>query len=337
MVMKPGQIVGGYEIIDLIGTSPEGAAYKVRNPLVQRLEVLRVLPKTLQEDAEKVTRFLREAQVHARINHPNIATFYHAAQVDGLLIMTTELVEGTTLAERREASPLPVEEAVGYVSQVLSALAYAHRLGFVHRDVTPYNIIVTPQGSVKLTGFSLAKATTDPQMTQPGTVIGSLNYISPEQVKGLADLDGRSDIYSLGVVLYELVTARRPFHRKSQFEIMSAHVNELPPAPTLVNPEVPAELSEIILTAMAKDPAHRFQTAEAFRQHLDRLFSASRESAEPAPRGVPAPQPEVTVVRAAPPPGHNSELAWSSWHLWAAGLFAFLLMVLAFLAFARRL
>ena len=337
VLMKPGKIVGDYEVIDLLENSHEGVSYKVRNILVQRFEVLRILPRTLQDDPDKVTRFLREAKVHARMSHPHIVSFYHATQLDGQLVTTTELVEGTTLAERREAGPLPLAEALSYVSQVLSALAYAHALGFVHRNVTPSNIILTPDGGAKLTGFSLAKATTDPQMTQPGTVMGSLNYISPEQVKGLTELDRRTDIYSLGVVLYEAVTGRRPLHRKSQFEIMLAHVNELPPAPTIVNPEVPAELSEIILTAMAKDPSHRYQTAEEFRQRLDRLRGVPQPAGEPAQRREPVTEPEVVMTRTAQAAGLRLPLQWSSWGLWAAGLFTFVLVVLMFLVIARRL
>jgi serine/threonine protein kinase len=335
--MKPGQLVGDYEVIDLLENSHEGVTYKVRNVLVQRFEVLRILPRTLQDDPEKVTRFLREAKVHARMSHPNIVSFYHATQLDGQLVMTTELVEGTTLAQRREAGPLPLAEALNYVSQVLSALAYAHALGFVHRNVTPSNIILTPEGQAKLTGFSLAKATTDPQMTQPGTVIGSLNYISPEQVKGLTELDGRTDIYSLGVVLYEAVTGRRPLHRKSQFEIMLAHVNELPPAPTIVNPEVPAELSEIILTAMAKDPSLRYQTAGEFRQRLDRLRGVPPPSHESVQRPAPVAEPDAAWTPTARFTGRRLRAPASSWRLWAAGFFTFVVVVLTFLAIARRL
>src|SRR5260370_26574117 len=168
MVMKPGQIVGDYEVIDLIESSHGGVTYKVRKVLVQRFEVLRILPKTVQGDTEKVTRFLREAKVHARISHPNIVTFYHATQLDGQLVMTTELVEGTTLAQRLELGPLSSEEAVTCFSQVLSGLAQAHALGVVHRDITPSNIILTPDGRAKLTGFAPVKPTPRPQLTQPG-------------------------------------------------------------------------------------------------------------------------------------------------------------------------
>src|SRR5260370_14481000 len=198
MPIETGQTLGDYEVIDVLESSKTGVTYKVRNVLLQRIEALRVLPRSFQDDQESVTRFLREAKVHARISHPNIVTFYHATQLDGQLVMTTELVEGTTLAQRLELGPLSSEEAVTCFSQVLSGLAQAHALGVVHRDITPSNIILASDGRVKVTGFALAKATTDPQLTQPGTVIGSLDYISPEQVKGLGEVDARTDIYSLG-------------------------------------------------------------------------------------------------------------------------------------------
>lgn len=328
MAIQAGQKVGDYQVIDLLESSSTGVVFKVRNVLTQRFEALRVLPRTLQDDPEKETRFLREAKVHARINHPNIVSFYHAAHLAGQLVMTTELVEGRTLAECLEAGPLPVEQALAYASQVLSALAHAHSLGVVHRDITPSNIILTPDGAVKLTGFSLAKSAADPQLTTPGTVVGSLHYISPEQIKGLSELDARTDIYSLGVVLYEAVTGRKPFDQKSHFEIMMAHVNSLPPAPSIVNPEVPAELSEIILTAMAKNSAARFQTAGEFQERVDRL------------RGVAPAKPETPVVQAAvpapPPVEHQPESRWSFAGLLAAGLFTFVLVILMFFAVVGR-
>jgi serine/threonine protein kinase len=339
MPIKPGQTVGDYEVIDLIESSKTGVTYKVRNVLAQRFEALRVLPKTLQDDQERVTRFLREAKVHARISHPNIVAFYHATHLGGQLVMTTELVEGTTLEQRLELGPLPLAEALSYASQLLGALAHAHGLGVVHRDITPTNIILTPEGGVKLTGFGLAKATTDPQLTQPGTVMGSLDYISPEQIKGVIELDGRTDIYSLGVVLYEAVTGQKPFGRKSQFEIMLAHVNELPPAPSTVNPELPAELSEIILKAMAKDPSSRFQTAEEFQRSLDRLRGIPQPAREPAVGQTRIAEPPASVGPAAPAgafAGQTAAPLLSLWPLVAAGLFMFLLVVFVFFAVVRR-
>jgi len=327
--LAPGQTIDGYEVIELLDRSKDGLAYKVRNQLLDRLELLRVLPKSLQDVPEQVTRFLREAKVHARMSHPNIVAFYHAAQMDGQLVMTTEFVEGTTLAKRRELGALPLSEAIDYISQTLAALEYAHSLGVVHRDVTPSNIILTPGGIVKLTGFGLAKASTDQQLTQPGTVLGSLNYISPEQIKGLGELDARTDIYGTGVVLYELVTGRRPFHHKSQFELMMAHMSELPTAPTILNPDLPAELSEIVLTAMAKDPKARFQSAAEFRQRIVRLGGA--ESGTPNESVL-----KAETKRAPSPRTRIQSQTAGAWRLVAAGAFTFLLVMAALLAILRH-
>jgi eukaryotic-like serine/threonine-protein kinase len=333
MAIKPGQTVGDYEVVDLIESSKNGVTYKVRNALLQRWEALRVLPRALQDDQEKATRFLREAKVHARINHPNIVSFYHATQLAGQLVMTTELVEGSTLADRMELGPIPLPEALSYASQVLAALAHAHASGIVHRDITPSNIILTAGGGVKLTGFGLAKTVTDPQLTQPGTVIGSLEYISPEQIRGVTELDGRCDIYSLGVVLYEVVTGRKPFEQKSQFEIMLAHVNTTPPAPGVVNPAVPAELSEIILTAMAKDPAARFQTADVFKQRLDQVRGVATPAPAPAPQSEPA-APAAAEIEETPAPPSTLPKG-DFWRLIAAGVFTFLVVVLTFYVVMR--
>jgi serine/threonine protein kinase len=339
MPIETGQTLGDYEVIDLLESSKTCVTYKVRNVLLQRIEALRVLPRSFQDDQERVTRFMREAKLHARISHPNIVTFYHATQLDGQLVMTTELVEGTTLAQRLELGPLSSEEAVSCFSQVLSGLAQAHALGVVHRDITPSNIILASDGRVKVTGFALAKATTDPQLTQPGTVIGSLDYISPEQVKGLGEVDARTDIYSLGVVLYEAVTGRKPFEEKSQFEVMLAHVNSIPLAPSIVNPEVPAELSDIVLKAMAKHPAARFQTAEEFRQSLEQLCASPETRCTPIVEAAQVGEPEIAVTPLSGAEDFDSSMPgqpWNSWSLWAAGLFIFLVFTWAFFVVLRR-
>jgi len=350
MSINTGQMIGDYEVVDLIESSKTGTIYKVRNVLLQRFEALRVMPRTFQDDQEKVTRFLREAKLHALMHHPNIVSFYHATQLDGQLVMTTELVEGTTLAQRLELGPLPLEEALSFFSQVLSGLGHAHVLGVVHRDIVPANIILTSDGQVKLTGFALAKAATDPQLTQPGTVMGSLNYISPEQVKGLSEIDKRSDIYSLGVVLYEAVTGRKPFQHQSQFEVMLAHVNEAPLAPSAVNTSLPAELDSIVLKAMAKDAASRFQTAEEFRAQLDILRGVPQAAETPVAAHAPLPMvPLISEAQAASAgasearetpddefPMERPESRWNSWSLVAAGLFTFLVAVWAFLLVFKR-
>ena len=179
MKFEVGQTVGDYEFIDLLESSKSGVTYKVRNVLAQRFEALKVLPKHLQDDREKVDRFLREIKVHARLNHPNIVSFYNATQLENQLVMTTELVEGTSLALQLESGPLPVAKAVDYMCQTLSALSYSHAHGIVHREITPANLLVTPDGTLKVTGFGLAKAVNDPQLTQAGAMLGSLEYMAP--------------------------------------------------------------------------------------------------------------------------------------------------------------
>jgi serine/threonine-protein kinase len=274
MRFQVGQKVGDYEFLAVVEATPTGITYRVHNLLADRHELLKVLPPDLQDDQERVDRFLREAKIHARLHHPNIAAFYNATRVDGQLVMTSELVEGTSLEQRIGSGSLPVEQAAKYFEQALSALSYAHREGVIHRDIKPAHLIITPDDSVKITGFGLAKKPADPQLTQPGIVMGSVHYMSPEQVKGSVEVDRRSDIYSLGVVLYEAVTGKKPFDSKSQFEVFLAHVNQEPERPSSVRAGIPPAIDQIILTAMAKQPAERFQTAEEFRDSLGKLRGA---------------------------------------------------------------
>src|SRR5260370_964170 len=224
MAFQVGKTIGQYEFIDVLDSSKNGVPYKVRNILADRCEALKVLPASLQNDQDSVSRFLREMHVHARMIHPNIVTFFSAFPLDGQFVITTELVEATTLAARLELGRMPLHEALDYICQVLDALSHAHSHGVIHRDITPANILITPAGVVKLAGFALAKSPDDPSLTQAGVVLGSLHYMSPEQVKGIREFDARSDIYSVGVVLYQVVTGRRPFGFESQFDIMAAHV-----------------------------------------------------------------------------------------------------------------
>src|SRR5579864_4383056 len=281
MVFETGKTIAGYEVVEILGSSKTGVAYKVRNVFAQRFEILKLLPKTVQDDEQQVARFLREIKVHARLVHPNIVTFYNAREIEGQLVMTTEFVPGATVAERLDAGPIAWRDAIRYTCHALSALEYAHASGVVHRGLSASSLIITPEGIARLGGFGLAKAITDPQLTAVGTVVGALRYISPEQVRG-TPVDARSDIYSLGVVLYEMLTAKLPFASKGQFEIMLAHVNAAPKHPSEVNPEVPRELGDIILKALAKEPAERFQTAEEFRTALERLGGIQSESSSQA-------------------------------------------------------
>jgi len=295
MGFEIGKTVAGYEVVEVLGGSKIGMAYKVRNVFAQRFEILKILPKGLQDDEEQIARFLREIKVHARLVHPNIVTFYNAREIEGQLVMTTEFVAGETVAERIEAGPMPWRGAVTYAGQALAALEYAHEHGVIHRGLTASSLVITADGTVRLSGFGLAKVVNDPQLTAVGTVIGALRYISPEQVKGLT-VDARCDVYSLCAVLYEMLTGKLPFESKGQFEIMLAHVNTPPKHPSDVTPEVPRELGDIVLKALAKEPEQRFQNAREFRAALESLDLGTNTAIAPVQAAPPAVAKDATVL-----------------------------------------
>jgi serine/threonine-protein kinase len=271
MDLQVGSTVGDYQVVDILGAGGMGKVYKVRNTISDRIEALKVLLPDLATEPELADRFLREIKVQASLVHPNIATLHTALRVDNQLLMLMELVEGVTLEQKIKDGPLPAADAVNYVMQVLAALDFAHSHGVIHRDIKPANMMLTPEGVVKLMDFGIAKAATDRKLTMTGTTLGSLYYMSPEQIQGAQTLDGRSDLYSVGVSLYELVTGKRPFDGDSQFAIMSAHLEKTPVPPVTVDPKLPQMLNDIILMSVAKDPAARFQTAGAFRNALSNV------------------------------------------------------------------
>ncbi len=283
-----GDRIGDYEIVGVLGAGGMGKVYKVRNVISDRVEAMKVLLPDLASVPELADRFMREIKVLAGLEHPNIAALRTAQRVDNQLIMVMELVEGVTLQDRLEQGRLPVPEALEYSAQVLSALSYAHARGVIHRDIKPANMMVTAGGTVKLMDFGIAKAAGDRKLTMTGTTLGSLYYMSPEQIRG-GELDARSDLYSFGMSLYEIVTGARPFHGDSDFSLMSAHLQAEPVPPIDVDPQLPAALNEIILLSIAKDPAKRFQSADAFRSALGSVSGG----AGPAPAAAPQAGPDL--------------------------------------------
>jgi serine/threonine-protein kinase len=289
-----GSRVGDYEVLEVLGSGGMGRVYKVRNVISDRVEAMKVVLPDLDGDAELADRFMREIKLQASLDHPNIAAMHTALRLDNQLLMLTEYVEGVTIEAALSSGRIPIDKAIDYTAQVLSALSYAHARGVVHRDIKPANMIVTPSGVVKLMDFGIAKMVVDRKLTQTGSTVGSLYYMSPEQIQGAADLDPRSDLYSLGISLYEMVTGARPFQGDSEYSIMAAHLETNPPPPIQLDPSLPPALSEIILMALEKDPAQRFQTADAFRAAL-----LSVQGSVQQPVAAPA---EAPVVALPPPP-----------------------------------
>ncbi len=276
-----GDTVDAYRILEELGRGGMGRVYKVEHTLTRRLEAMKVLKGGRPDAPGQGTRSLREIQVQARLDHPNIAAVHHAFWSGDDLILVMELIEGCSLQRVLEAGCVPLGTAIDYACQALAALECAHANGVIHRDVSPANMLISPEGVLKLTDFGLSKSAADPRFSQPGAPIGSLYYMSPEQVRGAAVVGEQSDIYSLGAVLYELVTGKKPFDGSSAFAIMVAQVEQQAVAPIELEPSLPAELNSAILRALAKDPAERFQSAQEFRQELLRFQHSGIPASKP--------------------------------------------------------
>jgi serine/threonine-protein kinase len=281
-----GQRLGDYEILGVLGAGGMGKVYKVRNVISDRVEAMKILLPNLADQKDLADRFLREIKLLASLNHPNIAALRTALTLDNRLVMIMEYVEGMTLASRLQQGPVPAADAVNYTDQILAALSFAHQRNVIHRDIKPANIMLTPQAVVKLMDFGIARPSNEAGLTITGTTLGSVNYMPPEQVKG-EPVDARSDLYSLGVSLYEMVTGQLPFIGHSSYSLMSAHLEETPKPPITVRPDLPAGLNEIILMALAKEPGDRFQSANAFRNALRNVLPTA---------ATPDPYPKDTVA-----------------------------------------
>ncbi|MEZ5353499.1 MAG: serine/threonine-protein kinase [Bryobacteraceae bacterium] len=314
MPFQPGETVGDYEVIEILGGGGMGAVYKVRNTISGRVEAMKVVLDNLQGDPEVTDRFLREIRVLATLEHPNIAGLRTAQRVNGQILMVMELVEGWTLHHMIAEQRLPVAHAVRWVHDALEGLQAAHERGIVHRDIKPANMMINPQGVVKLMDFGIARLATDSQLTKTGFTMGSLYYMSPEQINA-TDIDHRTDIYSMGVTLYQLVTGRRPFEGGSEYSIMAGHLNQAPTPPRELDPSLPGALNGIILTALEKDPARRFQSAAAMKTALAHVLEsgalgagggvaaeASAQAAAPAPVAAAAADAPVQAAPAQRPP-----------------------------------
>jgi serine/threonine protein kinase len=267
-VMVPGTKIDRYLIIERLGGGGMGVVYKAHDTELNRVVALKVLPPHLCRNTEYLSRFRAEAQAHARLNSPYVITLFSMLELPAGEVLALEFVEGQTLEQRlRLNGPLEPAEAARIFDQALRAVEHVHSCNVVHRDLKPGNIYLTKDGRVKLMDFGVAKLMDQPEYNAHRTMVGTLLYISPEQINGHST-DFRSDIYTLGVSLFETVTGRLPFERRSDYALMHAHVQERPPNPTEYERGIPKALEAVIMKSIEKDPNRRFQSAAEFRTAL---------------------------------------------------------------------
>jgi eukaryotic-like serine/threonine-protein kinase len=293
MALSSGVRLGPYEILDALGAGGMGEVYRARDTRLDRTVAIKILPEQLSSDPTRKERFEREAKTISSLNHPHICVLHDVGSQDGISYLVMECVEGETLAKRLEKGPLPLEQVLKYGMQIADALDKAHRSGVVHRDLKPGNIMLTSSGA-KLLDFGLAKpvaaltsvatltaaVTQSSPMTEQGAIVGTFQYMSPEQVEG-KELDGRSDIFSLGAVLYEMLTGQRAFQGKSQLSVASAILEKEPAPITVVKPTTPLALDRVIRKCLAKTPDDRWQSASDLASELKWITESGPQAGQP--------------------------------------------------------
>lgn len=272
------ELGGRYQIIERIGGGGMALVYKAQDILLNRNVAIKVLRQQFVNDEEFIRRFRREAQSAASLSHPNIVSVYDVGQEDEVHYIVMEYVEGQNLNEIiKERAPLQVDEAVRIASQIADALDHAHHNQIIHRDIKPHNILIGRNGRVKVTDFGIARAVTSATITQTGSVVGSVHYFSPEHAKGVATGE-KSDLYSLGIVLYQMLTGRLPFFGESPISVALKHLQEHFDEPRMVNPMIPQSVENIILKSMRKNPAERYQSAKEMLRDLETCLLPERQT-----------------------------------------------------------
>lgn len=301
-----GEVVDGYRILEVLGRGGMGVVYRAENQALRRIEALKVIAPVYARDPYFRRRFQREAQALGRIHHPNIVGIHTLRESELGLFLTMEYVDGDTLADRiRDHGPLPWTDTLPIVSQLLDALAYAHNRGIIHRDIKPRNVMLTPDETVKVMDFGLARFFREATETRTQGTTGTLYYMAPEQIVAAKTLDQRCDLYALGMTLYELLTGRLPFDETdSHYVIQRAIVEEVFPPPIEFRTDLPPRLSEVIHRAVAKDPTDRFPSARAMQQAIDAVVRAEQQGA--------VGDADVTVTRPAPGRGARASSSVAS-------------------------
>jgi eukaryotic-like serine/threonine-protein kinase len=272
---------GRYRIVRKLGTGGMANVYLAEDQELGRRVAIKILDERHASDGSFVERFRREAKNAAGLSHANIVSIYDRGQAEGTYYIAMEYLDGRTLKELLvQYGPPPIRVAIGYVRQILAALSFAHKHGLVHRDIKPHNVIVDGSGHVKVTDFGIARSGTS-QMTEAGSIIGTAQYLSPEQARG-TPVDQRSDLYSVGILLYELLTGTVPFTGDTPVEIAMKHLSAVPKPPSQERAEIPRGLDQVVVRALAKDPEERYQTAEEMDADLARIERGMRPSDETA-------------------------------------------------------
>jgi eukaryotic-like serine/threonine-protein kinase len=288
MQMEGKKLGGRYEIVSRVGGGGMAVVYKAKDLLLHRYVAIKVLSESLSNDSEFIRRFSREAQAAASLSHPNVVNVYDVGKDGYTHYIVMELVEGPTLKQYiLERGPLPVQEAANIAMQICDGLAHAHENQIVHRDIKPHNILLGSNGRAKVTDFGIARAASSSTITQTGSVMGSVHYFSPEQARG-GVIGEKSDLYSLGIVLYEMLTGRLPFDGDSAISIALKHLQEQPDDPRRFNEQIPDNMAGIIMKALDKDPNNRFASARDMMHTLQQAVQMgprmeSNWSASPKP------------------------------------------------------
>ncbi len=265
-----GKTIGQYKVVELAGKGGMSTVYKAHQPSLNRYVALKILPEYMAHDQEFVHRFKQEAEAAAALRHPNILVIYDIGEAGNLHYIAAEYLEGQTLEQVvTQGGALPLPRVVKIVNQLASALEAAHQRGMIHRDVKPSNIFIGPNDHVTLADFGIVKALSAARLTRTGTLVGTPEYMSPEQAEG-QPLDQRTDLYSLGVVVYQMLTGQTPFTAPTPNAVLYAHVNKSPQPPSLLNRAVPQAIEASVLRALAKKPDERFQTVAEFAAALEK-------------------------------------------------------------------
>src|SRR5262245_4422055 len=303
---------GRYRLERKLGSGGMADVWLAEDQELGRRVAVKILHERYANDEQFVERFRREATHAAGLSHQNIVSIFDRGSADGSYFIVMEYVEGRTLKELLVTrGPCPVPVAISYARQVLAALRYAHRNGIIHRDIKPHNVIVDREGRIKVADFGIARAGTTSQMTEAGSIIGTAQYLSPEQARG-APVDESSDLYSTGIVLYELLTGKVPFTGESAVEIAMKHLSQVPEPPSAVRREVPHDVDLVVLRALAKDPADRYRSAAEMDRDLElvaRGDAVGKETADAATTVLSGASDATALTQAGrrPPPQTGSE------------------------------